>query len=250
MLFVNADDWGWMEQTTDRILTCYRQGRISAVSAMMFMEDSERAQNLAQQNGLQVGLHLNLTHDFTGESVSAKLRDKHSSVADYLNARKVNQIIYNPLLRSAFDYVFQAQWDEFCRLHGDEPTRLDGHHHMHLCINILASGKLPKGIKVRRNFTFGPGEKEPFNRLYRYLVDQWLKSRFQCTDYFFSMAPINEGRLKRLVLMSKSSDVEIMVHPGVEKEYRYLLSDNWLNLISGKEGISYINAFVKSPTEK
>jgi predicted glycoside hydrolase/deacetylase ChbG (UPF0249 family) len=159
--------------------------------------------------------------EFTGETVATSLRDKHKILATYLKARKYNQILYNPFLNKTFEYVFRAQWDEFCRLYGDEPKRLDGHHHMHLCMNMIASGRYPKGIKIQGHF----------NRLYRYLMDRMLRSRFLCTDFFFSMAPIDKGKLQRLVLMSKSSDVELMVHPGVEKEYSFLLSPEWGKLI-------------------
>lgn len=195
------------------------------------MKDSERASALARESSLSVGLHLNFTVEFTGEIVKENLRNQHKLIAAYLN-RKFNQILYNPMLGRAFGYVFQAQWDEFCRLYGEEPKRLDGHHHMHLCMNMIASGRYPKGLKIRRNFTFNSGEKDPFNRLYRYLVDRWLRSRFLCTDFFFSMAPIDQEKLQRLVLLSESSDVELMVHPGVENEYTFLLSPEWANLIS------------------
>lgn len=233
MLYVNTDDLGWNEEITDRILDCYHQGRIGSASAMTFMKDSERAAELAQECGLPVGLHLNLTRAFTGESITIKLREKHRSIAAYLNALKINQVLYNPFLHRSFDYVFQAQWEEFIRLYGEQPTRLDGHHHMHLCMNMLFLNKYPKGMKVRRNFTFTSGEKGPINRLYRSLVDRWLTSRFQCKDYFFSLKPIEPERIKRIVLLSKSEDAELMVHPGVDKEYHYLLSEDWLNLIKG-----------------
>ena len=65
MLLINADDFGRTRETSDRIVNCYRQGCIHAASAMTFMKDSERAADLARQNGLPVGLHLNLTLDFT-----------------------------------------------------------------------------------------------------------------------------------------------------------------------------------------
>jgi len=233
VLYVNADDLGWTVEITDRILTCYRQRRIYSASAMTFMKDSERAAELACQSGLPVGLHLNLTQALTAQPKNSVLRDCHQLVAAYLNHRRLNQIIYNPFLRTAFDYVFQAQWDEFQRLYGEEPTRLDGHHHMHLCMNILASGRLPKGLKVRRNFTFGPGEKDPINRLYRYLVDSCLSKRFNISDYFFSIIPIEKERLTKLVSLSTKRNVEIMVHPGVDNEYLYLMSGGWLRLLVG-----------------
>lgn len=232
MLIVNADDYGWEVETTDRILTCFTRKRIHSASAMTFMADSERAADLACETQLPVGLHLNFDEKLTGPATSASLRDHHQATAAYLNARKWNQVLYNPFLRNAFDYVFQAQWDEFIRLYHEEPQRLDGHRHMHLCMNILLSGKIPKGIKIRRNFTFYRGEKNPINRLYRHLVDWWLQSNFLCTDSFFSMKPIDLAKLHRLVTLSKTADMEIVVHPGWENEYTFLLSPEWDTLMS------------------
>ena len=227
MLYVNADDMGRNGEITDRILACYREQRIGTASMMVFMEDSTRAAELVIECGLPVGLHLNFTQAFTGRSGESTLEDCQRSVAAYLKTRRINAIVYSPLLRKAFNYLFQAQWDEFCCLYGKEPAWLDGHHHMHLCMNMLASGKLPRGIRIRRNFTFASGEKDPVNRLYRYLVDRWLKSRFECTDYFFSLSPIEHKRVQRILTLSRSADVELMVHPGVDEEYHFLLSEEW-----------------------
>jgi predicted glycoside hydrolase/deacetylase ChbG (UPF0249 family) len=227
MLLVNADDFGWKGEVTDRVLECYRQLRIHSASAMTFMGDSERAAELALEYTLPVGLHLNFTQEFTGVKVPLTLRDRHQRIASYLKIWKGNQFLFNPCLWKDFDYEFKSQWNEFCRLYGREPDRIDGHHHMHLCMNMLASARVPKGIKVRRNFTFRPGEKDAINRLYRFLVDSWLDSRFVCTDFLSSIRPIELERLRRLVLLSKSADVELMVHPGVDEEYAYLLSPQW-----------------------
>src|SRR5437868_14435949 len=40
---LNADDWGRSGAETDAALRCYKGGRITSVSAMVFMQDSERA---------------------------------------------------------------------------------------------------------------------------------------------------------------------------------------------------------------
>jgi len=237
MLIVNADDYGLDKETTDRILTCYFRKRMHSTSAMTFMADSERAASLAKETGLPVGLHLNLDAEMTGPQLPAKLRDYHQATASYLNARKWNQFIYNPFLRNAFDYTFQVQWEEFSRLYGEEPKRLDGHHHWHLCMNMLLSGKIPKGIHVRRNFTFYSGEKNPLNRLYRHLVDLWLQKNYVCTDAFFSMTPINRGpspqeELRRPIMLSASSTVEILFHPGNKHDFMFLLSPEWEDIIS------------------
>lgn len=240
MLTINADDWGRSGEITDRILDCYRQHRIHSTSAMTFMSDSERAAGIALENKLPVGLHLNLTQDLTGEGLSEGLLRQHCKLAKYLTNRRINQFIYNPMLAGTLRYVFQRQWEEFLRLYDQEPKRIDGHHHMHLCMNMLVSGRMRKGMSVRRNFTFFKGEKSWINRGYRSLVDRWLQSRFSCTDYFFSMKPIHYAKLRRIVLLSRSFDVEIMVHPGVEEEYAFLMSSEWSDIIS--EAFAYHEA--------
>ena len=48
-LIINADDWGRDNETTDRSLDCVLRGSVSSVSAMMFMEDSERAAGIARR---------------------------------------------------------------------------------------------------------------------------------------------------------------------------------------------------------
>ncbi len=42
---------------------------------------------------------------------------------------------------------------------------------MHLCANMLLGRVLPEGGRIRRTFTFDAGEKDFFNRLYRYALD-------------------------------------------------------------------------------
>ena len=77
-----------------------------------------------------------------------------------------------------------AQIDEFRRLYGADPSPAgDGHHHMHLCANVLYQGLLPQGTVVRRNFSFQPGEKSIFNRTYRRVVDGRLARRHRLVEF-------------------------------------------------------------------
>ena len=246
MLFLNADDFGINKKFSDRILTCYTQKRITSASAMTFMIDSERAAILAIEKQLPIGLHVNLDQPFTKTKLPKKLIYHHQTVSRYLKSCKWNQVIYNPFLNNSFDYVFQSQWDEFFRLYGEPPKKLDGHHHFHLCMNMLCSGNLPKGIRIRRNFTFSQGEKNYFNLLYRYLIYCWLQSRFICNDAFFSINPINNEKINKVLLLSETFDVELMVHPGRDEEYWYLLSDEWAELILRRNLFSLIWCVIKS----
>jgi predicted glycoside hydrolase/deacetylase ChbG (UPF0249 family) len=233
MLIVNADDFGSNVLATDNILTCYQNGKISSASAMVFMADSERASEMALENNLDVGLHLNFTHKFSGPVKSAKLLEFQTDIANFLLRNKYCQLLYNPFLRKQFDYVYNAQYEEFVRLYGKFPSRIDGHRHMHLCMNLLIDRLIPKGIKIRRNFTFSPSEKNPINRLYRKTVDRFIERRYVCTDHFFSISPVSDHeRLRRIVNLAKSFTVELMVHPERPDEFAYLMAAEYLDVTS------------------
>ena len=226
MLVVNADDLGRNESTGDSILDCYRQKRIHTASAMVFMHDSRRGAMMAEEAVLEVGLHLNLIEDFTGENVNQSLREHHRRVISYLGGRKINQVLYNPFLRSSFEYVFKCQWEEFHRCTARTPA---GSMATITCISARMCwlrGKF-RGLHVRRNFTFGPSEKGVINRTYRQMVDKWLLARFQCADFFFSVIPLDTARLRHLIMLSRDADVELMVHPGVGVEREFLLGEQW-----------------------
>src|SRR6185369_10838794 len=68
LLILNADDWGRDSKTTNMILDCVVRGSVSSTSAMVFMEDSERAAALARQHRVDCGLHLNFTTPFDGSA--------------------------------------------------------------------------------------------------------------------------------------------------------------------------------------
>src|SRR4029077_16476922 len=109
MLIVNADDWGRSVVETDAALRCYKAGRITSVSAMVFMEDSERAADLAKRNGVDTGLHLNFDESFTARRRSRVLGEYQTRLARFLRQNKYAQLVYNPFLRQAFSYSYQAQ---------------------------------------------------------------------------------------------------------------------------------------------
>jgi chitin disaccharide deacetylase len=228
MLIINADDWGRSVAETDATLGCYKEGRITSASAMVFMQDSARAAELAKENDLDIGLHLNFTDKFTASQCPRSLGNYHSKIVRFLRGHKYSQFLYNPFLRRDFAYSYEAQFGEFTRLYCKPPSHIDGHHHMHLCANVLLSNTIPAGAKLRRNFSFWPGEKSMLNRTYRWLVDRWLARRYCLADYFFDLTQcIEEKKLDRVAALAKSSNVELMTHPIVNKEEAYLMSDGF-----------------------
>jgi len=237
-LIINADDWGRDVDTTDRSFDCVARKTVSSVSAMVFMEDSERAANLAQQNGIDAGLHLNLTTPFSARQCSSRLVEHQQTLSSFLRSRRFAQAIFHPGLMVSFEYAVCAQLDEFERLYGTPAKRVDGHHHMHLCANVFFQKLLPKDVIVRRNFSFAPGEKGYMNRLYRRWQDTRLARRHHMTDFFFALPPFYPvERLKRIFDLARQFTVEVETHPINSDEYRFL-ADGDLTRCAGEVAVA------------
>lgn len=222
-LIVNADDWGRSEEITDKQFDCLRCGAVSSVSAMVFMPDSERAAAMAREHGVDAGLHLNFTSAFLAANCPPRLIEKQRAVAHFLAGSAFARGIYNPFLASAFEYVVKSQIEEYTRLYGAAPERLDGHHHMHLAANVLLGGLLPKGKIVRRHFSHELREKALRHHVFRAATDALLKRRYRVTDYFFPLIPFDiQARMERIFTLAASSTVEIETHPVNPEEYQFL----------------------------
>jgi hypothetical protein len=189
---------------------------------MVFMEDSERAAAIAQDRRIDVGLHLNFTTPFSAPGTPTQLAEHQRQLAQYLRRHRWAQAVFHPGLAGTFKYVVAAQLDEFFRLYGAQAGRIDGHHHMHLSANVLIGKLLPEGTVVRRNFSFRPGEKTYFNRLYRGIIDRMLAKRHGLTDYLFSLPPFEPwGRLEKILVLGRQFLVEVETHPINEEEYLF-----------------------------
>ena len=222
-LILNADDWGRDHINTDRTYDCFQRGTVSAVSAMVFMEDSERAAERARERGIDAGLHLNFSAPFTAANSQSAVAERQSRLAWYLLLHPLARVLYHPGLRNDFEYVIAAQLEEYQRLFGCPPDRIDGHHHLHLCSNVVAAALLPAETLVRRNFWFRPGEKSFINRYYRQAVDRRLMRRHRVVDFLVNLQPLREERMEEIVSLAQRHLVELECHPVNQEEYVFLM---------------------------
>jgi hypothetical protein len=111
---------------------------------------------------------------------------------------------------------------------------------MHLCANLLLSDIIPAGIRMRRSFSFWPGEKIWLNRMYRALIDRWLQRRYRLPDYFFDLTQsIPEKKMARVMELARLSKVELMAHPIISTESDYLMSDQFRAMLDRLDTASY-----------
>lgn len=233
MLIITADDYGRSKNATDNILTCFSHKRITTTSAMVFMVDSDRAAEICMGANLEVGLHLNFTQPFNAANINSRLYHHQERLVSYLTKHRIFHVIYNPSLADSFSYSFLAQQDEFQRLYGKLPDSYIGHQHVHLCANVVLSGLIPRGARVRRTFSFKFGEKNLVNFLYRKFLDAYVSRRFISTDCFFNINPLNDQeRLRLIINRAQKENVEVLAHPEIIEEFEFLLSVDYWCLIS------------------
>lgn len=229
MLIVTADDLGRDRAATDSCLACFRQKRITSASIMVFMDDSERAAELAKREGLETGLHLNLSLNYAAPGIPEDLRRAQGSAVSFFRRGPWTQVLYNPFITKAVASAFQSQLEEYRRLFRRDPAHFNGHKHFHLSLNMIWGRVLPAGSTVRRSFTFYQGEKSPLNRYYRRIIDAWLIKRHLSTDAFFSLSPANDAsRRARIIALARTQCVELMVHPWSPDHFALLTGSEFL----------------------
>jgi predicted glycoside hydrolase/deacetylase ChbG (UPF0249 family) len=232
LLIINADDWGLTRGTTDAILACMEAGRVTSTSAMVQMTDSARAARLAQRHELPVGLHLNLTEPYTDSAVSPDARERQERLTRFFRGSRLAMWTYNPSVIVDVRACVRDQLEAFRLAYGREPSHIDGHHHVHTSPSVLLSGSFPRGIKLRRTFTFLADEKPWLNRFVRRTLNRMMARRFVGTDYFFHIDTFVRAVQDPEVSLDHHSSIEVLTHPDWEPERRLLMSDMWPRLIS------------------
>ncbi len=233
LLIVNADDVGHDLDATNGTLECFGAGRITSASAMVYMQDSDRASGLLRKVGIPVGLHINLSEAFSDpatphEVMSCQAKLLRRFTPDH--ARRTLRWVYDPRIRRDVERCVSDQLQRFEDLYGRPPTHVDGHQHVHVCPNVFLARSLPGGIRMR-----GTLETYPLHRsahaLARALRERVIKLRFPGTDYFFDISEVDPRRRfglgrARLALAAHSA-VEVMAHPRFADERDCLMSSEW-----------------------
>jgi predicted glycoside hydrolase/deacetylase ChbG (UPF0249 family) len=235
LLIINADDWGMTRHTTDAIARCFVAGTVSSTTAMVYMSDSRRAAEIAVERGLSVGLHINLDNSFTASDIPHAVRAGHEAIRPWFANRRRRPWMYNPdrRFRRRLRSVLEAQIERFNEDYGRPPTHIDGHHQIHMDVNVLLSPALRRGTAMRRT------ERPPrgtVQALWGGGRDRMMRWRYRTPSRFYDLRAIHPdfagaGWRERLA-ESRTDTMEIMVHPGLEDELRTLLSPEWTEAIA------------------
>ena len=158
ILIVNADDFGWNREATDKTLDAFAANRITGATALVHMEDSDRAAELALEAGLPVGLHLNLTDPFTDPATNATRRARQLLVCEQFSKQRlrIRSWSFDPRIRTNVETAVSDQLERFEELYGQPPTHVDGHNHVHACPNVALAAPLASIAKMRNGLWTWP----------------------------------------------------------------------------------------------
>jgi predicted glycoside hydrolase/deacetylase ChbG (UPF0249 family) len=234
LLIVNADDWGGEERSTDAIHEAFRGGLVTSTTAMVYMDDSDRAASIARAAGLPVGLHLNLTQPFTDPATPAPVRERQLRLTEdfaghgkdgHPGVASWRRWVYDPRLRSAVAAVLTDQLERFEALYGGPPTHFDGHNYVDVCPNVFLSSALPKGSKMRNSLDRYPLGKGAM-ALARTVRQAARDRRFDSTRYVVHITDLDLPDDPRLQLAADDS-IEVVTHPDHAPEMDRLKSETW-----------------------
>jgi len=227
LLIVNADDWGGYPEMTDATLRCFEAGAITSTTAMVYMQDSARAAELALSAGIPTGLHLNLTQPFDDPGTPADVRDRQRKLTTRFRRRQLRRWTYDPSLRGLFERVILDQFERFRELYGRQPVHVDGHEHAHLAFNVIFSSALEKGTAMRCG---GAVTGSPARRLRQWI----LKQRFRTPDLLRSVESFYPrwDSLSEELAVAQGASLEVFTHPGWPDNYAHLMSREWIDALS------------------
>ena len=245
LLIVNADDWGGFREGTDAIEACFAAGAISSTTAMVHMADSRRAAELARERGRPTGLHLNLTQPFDASDVPASVRERQRRLCVRFANLGLRRWLWSPdpRVRALVTDGIRDQLERYRECYGAEPTHVDSHHHVHVCLDVLFSKALESGTRVRQTLSPAPSTARDLASVGRRAKHELLARRFVTTTHFWRARELVGGYgavpIAQAAALARERSVEVMVHPSLRNELEALRAGAWLEALAGARLGSY-----------
>lgn len=224
IVIVNADDFGASLQTNQAIIRAFDKGLISSTTVMTNMPAFEDACQLARQRKLQfsIGLHVNLT---LGKPLTAEIAACPGLCDANGSFRPARRILWLSAKEAAAVEGEITGQVLACEKQGITPTHLDSHNHIHtqhgiatVCIRVAKRSGI-RVIRLGRNC--GPF-RDGASLIHRTLARAYRSARnahlrfhgLDLTQHFGDAQDVAD------VLRTTTADVEIMVHPRLDRSGR------------------------------
>jgi predicted glycoside hydrolase/deacetylase ChbG (UPF0249 family) len=213
-LVVNADDGGFADGKDDAILRCARAGLVRSVSVIANGATTSAFAARARDEGLDLGVHLNLTEGRPLAGPQRGLTDERGTFpgkAEAWRRAAAGELDAADVRREVI-----AQWERFLAL-GVAPTHVDGHNHVHLfpgVREVLAELAPDLWVRVPCDPVLPEGLSPAFAAWTREFEGPW--KRTDCfVGYGFARDPTADGFLQCVRGVGRVT--EFMVHPGARE---------------------------------
>lgn len=228
-LVINADDGGLHPDTDAAILMCARAGSVSSVSVVPNGPTAPGFIHQAQQQGLGIGLHLNLTEG----SATVPIEGLTDSVGCFpINKETAwRRLDRGDVDANALGQEIRHQWNTLANMLGEDPDHIDGHNHIQIfrCVQAQLHGLLENtnpDIYIRN-----PRELIARPEIMKCLPDRLARSHTMTVGkgvpLFVGHGFSHCAAWTSLVDLKETdhSCAEWMVHPGSRKGSQFTASD-------------------------
>jgi hypothetical protein len=229
-LILNADDFGFDEDTLEATVECFRAGALTSATIMLGMPATERALEFARGNSeLDFGVHLAFTGDFgqrplAGAERVPSLVDTDGRFLPVQTARA--KALAGRLAQRELEQEIEAQV-RAVQESGVQVSHVDSHRHVHKLGSIRAAlRRVLPGLGIRRVRTAQDVYlTRPLTSLTYWAGPRWrrhLRKAFETTDHFFMAGVSDPSWSTPLVtrLDGLTGSLEVGVHPGHAQEWR------------------------------
>ncbi len=193
-IIINADDFGLTIGVNEGIVEAFKNGVVTSTTLMVNQPYAKEAVELSKENPkLGIGLHMTFDKGKALTGVST-LTDENG------NLKHSKNLLEPGVKEEDFYKEILAQYEEFKKLMGKEPTHVDSHHHIHM--------RNPEAFKAMKRFCT---EKNIKHR-----DDKNLIGRFYGAD-------VGEDMLIQLIEEKNKENnydiLEVMTHPGKNDKF-------------------------------
>jgi predicted glycoside hydrolase/deacetylase ChbG (UPF0249 family) len=221
-LIINADDFGWDDDTVDATIELIERGWITSATIMTGCPATEKALNYAKRKGKSVsfGLHFNIVdghqplNPVPNSLVNANGQFRgsyHQRIAALAGFTKAVDIANE--LRAQLSILRQA---------GVPISHVDSHGHLHkypvvarAMVPVLKEFDIKKMRRAQDTYT---------RRSISDIIDGYCAWRFPTavttTDHYYALDHITKEWFERLREALKPGITELSVHPGRSEEWR------------------------------
>jgi chitin disaccharide deacetylase len=232
-LIINADDLGVNSQRSHGIFQCVEFGAVTSASVIPNGSDSDAAARHARERKVQAGLHLNLTEEYP-LSKPEDIRGLVEMNGQFVGLQKLRAAFdAGTIQKSSLEREVRAQVEWFFDAHGQAPTHIDGHHHIHIepmIADVLTPLMERYGISKIRipceeplpPFGYQVPEEQlesvaRLNARAKVARDIYATHGMVTTDHFRGLTLSGNASLKNMrhiIGKMPEGTTELMVHPG------------------------------------